>query len=289
VKIGVNQFSYHRYFGEVTQWETDPGIRWTVADFIRRAASLQVDAVSLQTHYLNSEDLRFVKDECLKYNLTGILEWGHPDGLKMGTSPEAASQLRKWLRTTSLLGGKLVRIVAGYPTYRGREPIVAQMERLTPLLREVCREAADLGVVLALENHADFTPLELVELIGRVGAPNLRATFDTGNCVRLGADLMDSTRRIAPLTEIVHLKDLWILENSRGDPNASWPSAPLGQGMLDVPGVLAALHQRAFDGYLLIEMAHMHSRWPDEDQAVAESVLWLRKALEEFGISEYVS
>jgi sugar phosphate isomerase/epimerase len=118
-----------------------------------------------------------------------------------------------------------------------------------------------------------------VELIGQVGSPNLRATFDTGNCVRLDADLIKSTWCIAPMTEIVHLKDLWVLENSRGDPNASWPSAPLGQGMLDVPGVLTALHGQGFDGYLLIEMAHMHSRWPDEDKAVAESVLWLNRNL----------
>jgi sugar phosphate isomerase/epimerase len=279
MKIGIDQFSYHRYFGEVTRWETDPGVRWTVTDFIRRAGSLQIDAVSLQTHYLKTEDLKISKDECLKFNLTWIIEWGHPDGLKMGTSPEAVADLKRWLRVTSLLDGKLVRIVAGYPTYRGREPVSAQMERLTPLLRKLCREAADLGLVLALENHADFTPLELIELIGRVEAPNLRATFDTGNCVRLGADLIDSASRIAPLTEIVHLKDLWVPEDSRGNPNASWPSAPLGQGMLDIPGVLAALRRRAFDGYLLIEMAHMHSRWPDEDEAVAQSVLWLRKAL----------
>jgi sugar phosphate isomerase/epimerase len=283
VKIGISQFSYHRYFGEVTRWETDPGVRWTVLDFIRRAGSLGIVAVSLQTHYLNSNDLQFIKDECLAFDLAWIIEWGHPDGLKMGTSQVAVADLREWLRTTSVLGGKLVRIVAGYPTYRGQEPVSVQMSRLIPLLRELCQEAAGLGIVLALENHADFTPFELVELIEQVGAPNLRATFDTGNSVRLGADLIESTRHIAPVTEIVHLKDLWILENSRGNPNASWPTTPLGQGMLDIPGVLTALRSRSFNGYLLIEMAHMHSRWPDEDRAIAESVRWLKKSLEAQG------
>jgi hypothetical protein len=134
LKIGINQFSYHRYFGEVTRWETDPGIRWSVTDFIRRAGSLQLDAISLQTHYLNSNDLKIVNDECLAFNLNWIIEWGHPDGLKMGTSPEAAADLTKWLRVTSDLGGKLVRIVAGYPTYRGQEPVPTQMARLIPLL-----------------------------------------------------------------------------------------------------------------------------------------------------------
>jgi 3-oxoisoapionate decarboxylase len=280
LKIGINQFSYHRYFGELTPWETDPGVRWSVAEFIRRAGSLKLDAVSLQTHYLGPNDLQIVKDECQVFDLVWIIEWGHPDGLKMGTSKEAVADLRRWLHTTSTLGGRLMRIVAGYPTYRGLEPVPTQVARLIPLLREASQEASDLGIVLALENHADFTPLELVDLLGKVGAPNLRATFDTGNCVRLGADLIESAQCIAPLTEIVHLKDLCVLEESRGNPNASWPSAPLGLGKLDIPGVLAVLHRQGFDGYLLIEMAHMHSSWPDEDKAVADSVLWLKTNLE---------
>jgi sugar phosphate isomerase/epimerase len=281
VKIGINQFSYHRYFGEITRWETDPGIRWTVSDFIRRAGSLEVDAVSLQTLYLNSDNLKVVTDQCLALDLVWIIEWGHPDGLKMGTSPEAVADLKRWLPITSALGGKLLRIVAGYPTYRGREPVPTQVARLIPPLREVSQVAADLGIVLALENHGDFTPSELAELIGAVGAANLKATFDTGNCVRLDADLIESTQRMAAITEIVHLKDLWVLEDSRGNPNASWPSAPLGQGKLDIPGVLKVLHNQGFAGYLLIEMAHMHSTWPDEDEAVAESVLWLKTNLEQ--------
>jgi sugar phosphate isomerase/epimerase len=286
VKIGINQFSYHRYFGEITRWETDLGVRWTVSDFIRRAWSLKVDAVSLQTIYLNPNNLKVVTDECRALDLVWIIEWGHPDGLKMGTSPGAVIDLKRWLHIASALGGKLVRIVAGYSTYRGREPVATQVGRLIPQLREVSQVAADLGIVLALENHGDFTPLELAELIVGVGAPNLKATFDTGNCVRLDADLIESTQRMAHVTEIVHLKDLWVLENSRGNPNASWPSAPLGQGKLNVSGVLTTLHNQGFAGYLLIEMAHMHSTWPDEDKAVAESVLWLKTNLEQLKLKQ---
>lgn len=283
VKIGINQFSYHRYFGEISRWETDPGTRWTVADFIRRAKCFPLDAISFQTCYLRASDLTLIENECRASGLFPIIEWGHPDGLKMGTSPSAVEDLKKWLQFTSALGGKLVRVVAGYPTYRGIEPVALQIARLVPLLRGLCHNAAELGLVLALENHGDFTPLELIELIERVGALNLKATFDTGNCVRLGADLISSTERIARLTEIVHLKDLMILQTSIGDPNASWPSAPLGQGMLDVSAVLRTLQNQQFCGSVVVEMAHMHANWPDEDKAVGESIVWLTSKLKKQG------
>jgi len=45
---------------------------------------------------------------------------------------------------------------------------------------------------------------------------------------------------------------------------------------LDIPGVLTKLRNNGFEGWLMIEMAHMHPNWPDEDKAVAQSVHWLR-------------
>jgi sugar phosphate isomerase/epimerase len=279
VKIGVDQFSYHRFFGEISPWEADPGLRWTIADFLNRVSSMGVDAVGLQTAYLNSVNLEVLRRELTERSLICILEWGHPDGLKMGKSQWARSDLKRWIRKCAQMRVRTLRIVAGYPTYRGQEPVSVQIERLTPLLREMCVQAAEFGVVLALENHADFTPAELTDLIHRVHHPNLRALFDTGNTIRVGACLIESAAHIASITEIVHLKDLYILKESLGNPNASWPSAPLGRGSLDIPGVLATLRQHGFNGILLIEMAHMHPNWPDEDDAVAQSVEWLRNRL----------
>ena len=49
---------------------------------------------------------------------------------------------------------------------------------------------------------------------GKVGAPNVGATFDTDNCVRWGVDLIESTQCVAPVTASINLKDLWVLEES---------------------------------------------------------------------------
>jgi sugar phosphate isomerase/epimerase len=281
VRIGVDQFSYHRFFGEVTPWETDPGVRWTTKDFLDRVCSLQIGVVGLQTAYLDPFNVKVLHRELAERSLTCVLEWGHPDGLRMGKSKTAREDLEKWLSITTQMGARTLRVVAGNQTYRGKEPVLIQIERMAPLLRSLCLQAADCGVVLALENHADFTPAELMGLIRRVEHPNLRALFDTGNTVRLGAELIRSAQQIAPLTEAVHLKDLFVLPESLGNPCASWPSAPLGEGSFDIPSVLVMLQRHGFDGLLLIEMSHMHRKWPDEHRAVVQSAEWLKNTLKD--------
>jgi len=276
MNVGLDQFSFHRFYGDVFPWEDDPGVRWTLVDFLDRAEALGVKLVGLHAHYFTRDESARLKGLLSGRGLTCILEWGHPDGLKMGTSTEAIADLLYWFRIAVANDCKLVRIVGGYPTWRGREPVQAQMERLLPVLRRLSNDAKAHGLTLAIENHADFTPQELVELVDRVNNDTLQICFDTGNGVRLGADLIQSARRVASHTAMVHLKDLRPLESSRGNPNASWPSAPLGQGEFDLPRVITTMQNNGFDGPWLIELAQMHPDCPDEQTSVEQSVRWLR-------------
>lgn len=276
MRFGLDQFSYHRFYGDVFRTEQDPGVRWRLVDFLDRARALGVGLVGLHVHYLRAGEPDRLRDLLAERGLAYVLEWGHPDGLKMGASTEAADDLLHWIRWNAASDGRLMRFVAGYPTWRGRELVGEQIARLVPVVRRVCDEAGILGVTLAIENHGDFTPAELLDLIGKVDRPNLKMCFDTGNCVRLGADLHESARLVAAQTVMVHLKDLRIIESSRGNPNAPWLSAPLGQGSFsDLSRSIATMTALGFDGPWLIEMAPMHFDFPDEQDAVEQSVRWL--------------
>ena len=90
---------------------------------------------------------------------------------------------------------------------------------------------------------------------------------------------MEATALAAPRVKMVHLKDLVVIEASRGNPSAWWPSAPLGRGHFDIPAVVATLAKGGFGGTLFVEMANTFKDWPDEDVAVAESVGYLRNIL----------
>ena len=122
-------------------------MRWTLADFLDRAEELGVDGVSIQTAFAAPEELSAAAP-MLGTGRFGevVFEWGHPDGLKMGSSTEAAEELGQFLEFAAASGVRLVRIVAGYPTYRGREPVEDQIRRLVPVLRELSREGRGVWV-----------------------------------------------------------------------------------------------------------------------------------------------
>lgn len=278
IRIGVNQFSFHRYYGEILRREIDPQVRWDLEEFLLQVEPLDLDVISLQTIYLQEAEIRAGKLRRASENLREtILEWGHPDGLQMGKSPVAEADALRWIRRAQELEMDLMRIVAGYPSYRGEEPVADQILRLTPMLQLLCDQAAETGLALALENHADFTPAELKQLIETVGRDNLGAAFDTGNCVRLGVELLEGTRTIAPLTSMVHLKDIVELPESVGDPLAVWPSAVFGQGTTDVAGALDLLVAAGFAGPVLVELSALHPFGGDECEAVAACVEWLNR------------
>lgn len=278
MNVGIEQFSYHRYFGEVTRWERDPGVRWNLTDFMQRAVSHKVSIVGVQTCFLSAKEKELLPEIAAVHGLEVILEWGHPDGLRMGRSQDAVRNLRGWIAKAGLWSFPLIRIVAGYPTLRGQEPVDEQIERLVPILRELCLEANESGVTIAIENHADFTPRELQALIFATDQPNLRAVLDFGNCVRLGEELVSSIRSVAPLVDVVHLRDLVVLPESLGNPLALWPTAPLGSGSLDIAGALQELSNGGFHGCLLLELSPLHADWAEqEDQVIHQSLAWLKE------------
>jgi 3-oxoisoapionate decarboxylase len=67
------------------------------------------------------------------------------------------------------------------------------------------RRAADQGIMIAIENHQDFTSAELVEFCGL--SPGVGLTYDTGNSFPVAEAPLDFTRTVAPHVRHLHLKD----------------------------------------------------------------------------------
>jgi sugar phosphate isomerase/epimerase len=277
--VGIDSFSYHRYFGEVGVWEDPVPVRWSTVDFLDRAAELKVEIVSLQTLYL--EDLSIdamgkLRRQLEDRQLSAVLAWGHRTGLESGTNKKRFDEAMACLDYTVALGAPLMRLVCG-DQFAWPLPVAERQERLAPLLHALATRAGELGLDLAVENHADCSMADLVLLIETVAAPNLGICLDLGNTIRVGDDVVGSARLAAPLVRMVHVKDLAVQAESVGAPWAWWPSVPLGHGDIDVAMALEAVSAAPRMLGWFVEMTNMHPDYSDEDAAVAESVAFVRQ------------
>jgi 3-oxoisoapionate decarboxylase len=278
MKIGIDSYCYHRYFGEVYPDQQDPGTRWTFLDFVRRAGELGVDGVSLESCFFPSLDAGFlgeVKAALDERGLERVLAWGHPDGLEAGRSEKAWREMNALIPKASAMGAEIMRIVASSLMFR-YEPHGPQIEAIVKMLKHSTKIAEDHGVVLAIENHIDYTSTEICEILERVGSPALKVNFDTGNALRMMENPVAAARRLGPHVVATHTKDV---EACRHVPPEEWyffSSVPVGTGLIDIPGVVRALKDAGYTGVLAVESDH-HKDNQDEDQLVAQSIAYLKQ------------
>jgi len=278
MRVGIDSYCYHRYFGEVYPDQTDPGVHWTTRDFLERACQLQVDGVSLESCFLESlepgylGELKGLLDE---RGLERVLAWGHPDGLEAGRNQDAWRAMNVLILKTRCLGAGVMRIVASSLAFRN-EPHAPQIDAIVRMLQESVRIAADHGVVLAIENHIDYTSAEILQILERVGSDHLKVNFDTGNTLRMMEDPVEAARRLGPYTVATHTKDVEACRHVRPEEWYFFSSVAVGTGLVDISGVARALKECGYSGVLAVESDH-HKDNQDEDKLVVQSVAYLKE------------
>ncbi len=281
-KLGVDDFCYHRCYGWIIPGQTDPGKRWTHDDFLERATELKLDAVSMETCFMPDLDRSFLESLRKKLEdrgIEGMLSWGHPRGLETGKNKEAIEDLKQFIEIANFFGNNVIRIVGGGLADRAEESLQPQIERLSVVLKEIVDVAATYNIILAMENHMDFTADEQLEILERIDSPYLRVLLDTGNNLRILEDPIEVVRKLAPYAAATHVKD--VTATGKGSPASEWrkfwPTVPLGKGIIDLPEVLQILKENNYQGSLNVEIDFLDPRWPDDDEAVKESIAYLRR------------
>ena len=105
MKIGIDSYCFHRYFGEVYDNQSEPGRRMSYEDFLNRAVELGVAGVSLETCFFDNTDesyLKGLKEIMDKGNMECIVAWGHPMGLEGGDNAGAVADMEGHFRTCEI-------------------------------------------------------------------------------------------------------------------------------------------------------------------------------------------
>ncbi len=285
MKIGIDSYCYHRFFGEVYPFQEKPAKVKTVDDFIDYAKKLDVDGVSLETCFLPSLDGGYLKDLGAKLKslrLDTVFAWGHPNGLERGLNPAAFAEMKELIPKTRLLGTDVMRITGSAFDWR-HENHREHMDRLVPMYREASKIAEDNGVKLAAENHIDFTSDEMLEMIGKVGSKNFGINFDSGNFLRLLDDPVAGMEKLAPYVFSTHIKDLKLHPTARPTDWFFFCGVPVGFGMIDNMKLAELLHKAGYKGFLAVEIDAPAPEWLGmEEEAISISVKNLRKIGDKF-------
>ncbi len=281
MKVGIDSYCFHRYFGEVYGHQTPPPQRMTVFDFLDFAKDLNVDGVSLESCFFPSHDNAFYDD--LKARLDGygfdrVYAWGHPDGLEAGRNEDAFHDMLKSVEYAARIGASVMRICASSFTFR-LEPHAPQMEKLVPWLKEGARVAESWGIRMAAENHIDYTSSEWLELLERVDSPYMGLNLDTGNFLRLLDDPIEGSRKLADRVYATHIKDL---KPVRGVNVGEWyffSSTPVGDGLVDNQQLAQILYDANYSGFLAVETDSLHPDYENQEHWAVEKSVWMLKRI----------
>ncbi len=278
MKLGIDSYCYHEYFGEVMPGLEPPKKR-SLEDFLETAGKLKVNGVSLETCFIESFEesyLKKIKEIIDKYKMEIVVAWGHPIGFDGGRNKNALKELNKQYNTCKILGADIMRIVGSHEGLRF-EPHMPQIKELSIVLKEAVKVAEENNVKLAIENHIDYTTEEMLLLMENVDSDYLGINYDTGNVLRMGDHPVESAKILSKYIIATHLKDISPVYGADPKTWNFFASMPLGDGIINIPEVIKALEEAKYPGFYAIEIDYLHPKYNRElDKALAKSVNYLR-------------
>lgn len=144
----------------------------------------------------------------------------------------AEQQVVEGLKVAQALGARSMRCFMGSRDDRrtGR-PIEEYIEATVKVFRAVRSQALDLGVKIAIENHAgDMQARETRMLIEEAGKDFVGSNLDCGNPIQCIEDPQVTLEILGPYVVTTHIRDSIVYEHPRG---AMYHWVALGDGIID--------------------------------------------------------
>lgn len=180
--------------------------------------------------------------------VTGMSPEENPVGADKAVREKAVARLKHAIDCAHALGSKIIcgPFHSAFADFSNRRPPEEQEYAWSAEVLYAAGEyAKDAGIVLTIEALNRFecyllnTMQQSLNLVNRIGHPNVKAMFDTHHANIEEKKLGDAIRTIAPVLAHVHIS-----ENDRGTP---------GMGHIQWDEVFSTLSAVNFQGWLTIE------------------------------------
>jgi sugar phosphate isomerase/epimerase len=175
----------------------------------------------------------------------------------MGTLPRSddTSSFERTVAAAGQVGALCLRCAClGTRRYETFQTLGAWQEHVAgskAAIERALRTAERHRMPLALENHKDWTGMELAAIMKSKSSEYLGVCLDTGNNLALLDDPMQLVQALAPYAISTHIKDMAAEPYLDG---FLLSEMPLGQGMLDMPRVIGAIRTARPQTRMTLEM-----------------------------------
>lgn len=262
MRLGISSYTYVWSVG--VPGFPAPSQPLTPMGLLEKAVQLGVRVVqiadNLPLHRLTTTELDTLAGAAQSHDLC----------LELGTSGIDPDHLHTYLTLAMRLRSPIVRTIidteSSQPT---PDEVVAKLRRVLPQFEQA-------GVWLAIENHDRFPAATLATIIERCASEHVGVCLDTANSLGCGEDLRTVLDILGGWVVNLHIKDFCVrrLPHKKG---FSVEGCPAGQGLLNIPRLLADLRDLRRDPNVILEL------WPppadDIEQSVAKEEAWTRESI----------
>lgn len=191
-----------------------------IADLLDRAVSDGNCGVGLN---VNGPNLRFLGGDSpdhIRMVAAAIRDRGLDVDIE--TSSTDPAHLTCLLDVAVALGAKHLRTYTRHtgPRDKVHDATIRDLVQAAPV-------AEDRGIPILLENHEEFTGVEVARILQRVDHPFVAALYDYGNSMMLREDPLEALDAMLPWTRKAHLKDHVVM-------HGMVCGAPVGMGVVPV-------------------------------------------------------
>jgi sugar phosphate isomerase/epimerase len=281
MKTSLSVWSCHHYFYDKT---------WKNIDFIRfTGRNTRAEGIELlhRFWYPEAESPVAIEKALQQENLqiacvSASNNFAVPDAARRA---EQLRQITESVDIAAMFGAKIVRVFSGN---RQEGVDFAEARRwIVEGLKAATEYAESKNVVLCLENHGLFAGKseQVLGIIRDVGSDSLRSTFDMGNFLLVDEEPGDALETLLPVVAHVHGKDfIRVEEGFAGESyealsGSRYAGKVLGEGGVDVRGLLERLQSGGYDGWVSVEFEGNE----EQKEGSIRSVEYVKRVLESIG------
>ena len=217
-------------------------------DILEHCRSLGLGVVRLGVPRGGPEAVRAVRQKLDAYGMRCIVSVAPPRSDEAVSAYEASIAAARELGAITTQSSFTARRYEEFDTFEAFrtsfEAHKKSVERAEPILRKH-------KMKLAIENHKGWRAAEHAAWVKQIGSEYVGVCYDFGNNIALCEPPEETYRLLAPLTFYVSFKDMAVAPYEEG---FLLSEVALGDGILDIPGMVKGLQQRDTNMIFALEM-----------------------------------